>query len=158
MSTKASQNCLSICHNSPTLLRSFPASRAHLRAIRTFSIRSSLSGREPPKARTTIQKERGKLTSFRTRQLAKGIIDQKSPYPRSIWGNTSWTQIQMVKMGIPNSVRGQALEFMFYGQVHQESPAFRVDYWKKKFGKQKVCITKAVRASFVCTIGFDQYL
>ena len=58
----------------------------------------------------------------------------------------------MVKMGIPDGLRGEAIEFMFYGQVHQESPATRVDYWRRKLGKlspskaQKAGPARATRA------------
>ena len=53
----------------------------------------------------------------------------------SIWGNRSWTQTQMVKMGIPVNLHWDVLGFMFHGQIYQESPKAKAEWWQEQRGK-----------------------
>ena len=135
MSTKAPRTCLTIYHRAGTFLSASLATRSAPRTSRSLSSTPNLSASRLPRARSTIKKQQGEASSFRTKKLAKGLIDQSEPWPMSIWGNRSWTQIQMVKMGIPVDLRRGVLEFMFHGQVYQESPKARADWWQEQRGK-----------------------
>jgi hypothetical protein len=127
MSTKAPRTIYRNRHTLLLLLRTSPA--------RIFSTTSLKAKSGLAKARSTLRREAGDLSSFRTRKLARGIIDQQESYPASIWGSNSWTQMQMVKMGVPSSSRWDVIEFMFFGQIHQESPKSRAEWWQERYGK-----------------------
>lgn len=104
--------------------------------IRTLSTTRSLSAKEQyAKAATTLRQERGTLSTFRTRKLANKLIDRGEQLPLSINTEGSWTQMQMVKMGVPRSMRLAVILAMFRGQMDQESPKSRTEWWRKTMGK-----------------------
>ena len=115
--------------------RHSPHAFLRLRSLRAFSTTGPLSAYKPAKAPTTFDKEGGLLSSYRTKTLAKQLIQKRARYPLSITHETSWTQMEMVKMGIPSRVRESCIEFAFFGQVHQESPKARMQFWKDTHGK-----------------------
>ena len=135
MSTKAPQPCLTFYRKTGTFFRASLAMRPAPRTSRALSSTPNLSASCLPRAGSTIRKQQGEASSFRTKKLAKGLIDQSEPWPMSIWGNRSWTQTQMVKMGIPDNLRWEVLGFMFHGQVYQESPKARAEGWQDQRGK-----------------------
>jgi hypothetical protein len=135
MSPKAPRPCLGFYHTTCTIFRASLAMRPTPRTFRALSSTPNPSASRLPRARSTIKKQQGEASSFRTKKLAKGLIDQSEPWPMSIWGNRSWTQIQMVKMGIPVNLRWEVLGFMFHGQVYQESPKARAEWWQEQRGK-----------------------
>lgn len=135
MFTKAPQPCLTFYHKTGAFFRASLATRPAPRIFRALSNTPNLSASCLPRAGSTIKKQQGEASSFRTKKLAKGLIDQSEPWPMSIWGNRSWAQTQMVKMGIPVNLRWDVLEFMFHGQVHQESPKMRAEWWQEQRGK-----------------------
>lgn len=127
---------LTIHHDARTLLLPSPSPVPRTIAHMTWSFSTTTSlDRGPSKSSAALARESGKASSFRTKKLADDIVKQAQPYPLSIWGATSWTQMQMVKMGIPSHLGQEAIEFMFYGQLHQESPKARADFWLEKYGK-----------------------
>jgi hypothetical protein len=135
MSTKAPRPCLTFYHKTSTFFRASLATRPAPRTSRALSSTPNLSASRLPRAGSTIRKQQGEASSFRTKKLAKGLIDQSEPWPMSIWGNRSWTQTQMAKMGIPVNLRWEVFGFMFHGQVHQESPKMRAEWWQEQRGK-----------------------
>jgi hypothetical protein len=135
MSTKALRPCLTFYHTTCTISRTLLATRLAPRTSRALSSTPNLSANQLPRASSTIKKQQGEASSFRTKKLAKGLIDQSEPWPMSIWGNRSWTQTQMLKMGIPDNLRWEVLGFMFHGQVYQESPKARAEWWQEQHGK-----------------------
>jgi hypothetical protein len=136
MSIKPRRPCLTIYQHTQTFLRLSPSptQRTYACPIRPYSTTIRLC-RGPPKAGVTLAREKGNLSSFRTKRLADGIIEQGQPYPLSIWDTTSWTQTQMLKMGFPRDLRWNLIQFLFYGQIYQESPKSRAEYWQKERGK-----------------------
>ena len=42
--------------------------------------------------------------------------------------------MQLVKMGVPRDFGRDAIEFMFYGQLHDESAKARADFWQENRG------------------------
>ena len=135
MSTKAPRRCLTVYHTTCTIFRTSLATRPAPRISRSLSSTPNLPASQLPRAGSTIKKQQGEASSFRTKKLAKGLIDQSEPWPMSIWGDRSWTQTQMVKMGIPDNLRREVLGFMFHGQVYQESPKTRAEWWQEQRGK-----------------------
>jgi hypothetical protein len=136
MSIKPTRTCLTAYHNTHILLRTSPSptrrKNAHIKCPFSTAIPLSYI---PVKASVTRQRERGNLSSLRTKKLAHGIIEKGQSYPLSIWSMTSWTQVQMMKMGVPRDLRWSAIEFMFFGQCYQESPKSRTEYWQRDPGK-----------------------
>ena len=135
MSTKALRPCLTFYHKPCTIFRASLATRPAPRTSRELSSTPNLSASRLPRASSTIKKQEGEASSFRTKKLTKGLIDQSESWPMSIWGNGSWTQTQMIKMGIPDNLRWEVLGFMFHGQVYQESPKARAEWWQEQRGK-----------------------
>ena len=135
MPTKAPRPGLTFYHTTCTLFRASLATRPAPRTSRALSSTPNLSASRFPRASSTIKKQQGEASSFRTKKLAKGLIDQSDPWPMSIWGNRSWTQTQMVKIGIPVNLRWDVLGFMFHGQVYQENPKARAEWWQEQHGK-----------------------
>jgi hypothetical protein len=146
MSTKAPRPCLTFYRTACTTFRASFAARPGPRTFRALSSTPNLSASRLPRASSTIKKQQGEASSFRTKKLAQGLIDQSEPWPMSIWGDRSWSQTQMVTMGIPDNLRWDVLGFMFHGQVYQESPKARAEGWQEQHGK---LITTRNASSFV---------
>lgn len=136
MSLTRRRVCGSIDHDVHRLLHPSPspAPRTTAHTSRPFCATTTLE-RGPSKSSVALAREGGLASSFRTKKLAGDIIKQAQPYPLSMWGANSWTQVQIVKMGVPGSLGRDAIEYMFFGQLYQESPKMRVDFWVDERGK-----------------------
>lgn len=119
----------SLLHPSPS-----PAPRSTAHTSRPFCTTIALE-RGPSKSSVALAREGGLASSFRTKKLAGDIVKQAQPYPLSMWGTNSWTQVQMVKMGVPANLGREVIESMFFGQLYQESPKMRADFWVEERGK-----------------------
>ena len=128
MSATAPRTRLSIYHHVHALRRP--------RTLRTFSTNVPLfaKGSAFAKATSTFGKESGESSSFRTKSLAKKIVDGQERYPSSILTLLSWTHVQLMKMGISYNTNLSCIDFMFRGQTYQESPKARVAWWQKTRG------------------------